>query len=163
MQEAFSPSFVHLLNTSPGFLFLSNKSKDQGSGCATARSGMHHYLYRMYCGLPPTSCAVTMGLFPCFWEGRRSMFARCNQSEDTIFGKMKKWRLKQLFIMRTLKNEVKQKWGRLSVKIPKSILAGESPDNTHNRHRSTVEWISNQYLHPRSKVNVLATHQTLWS
>ena len=36
-------------------------------------------------------------------------------------------------------------------------------DNTQNLHRSTVELIPKQCPHPRSKVNVLATHPTLRS
>ena len=34
---------------------LFNRSKGHGSGCTTALSGMHRYLYRVYCLTPPTS------------------------------------------------------------------------------------------------------------
>ena len=35
--------------------FLFTRSKGHGSGCTTALSGMHRYLYRVYCLTPPTS------------------------------------------------------------------------------------------------------------
>ena len=38
-----------------------------------------------------------------------------------------------------------------------------SMDNTQNLHRSVVDQIPIQCPHPRSNVNVLATHQTLCS
>ena len=69
----------------------SPQSKSHGSGCTTALSRIHRYLYRVYCLTPPTSL--------------------CS-------------------------------------------------DNTQNLHSSTVERIPKQCLHPRPKVNVLATHPT---
>ena len=36
-------------------LFLFTRSKGHGSGCTTALSGMHRYLYRVYCLTPPAS------------------------------------------------------------------------------------------------------------
>ena len=73
---------------------LFTRSKGHGSGCTTAYSGMHRYLYRVYCITPPASL--------------------CS-------------------------------------------------DNTQNLHSSTVERIPKQCPHPRPKVNMLATHPTLWS
>ena len=43
---------------------------------------------------------------------------------------------------------------------PLSFTCVLCSDNTPNLHRSTVEQIARQCLHPRSKVNELATHQT---
>ena len=60
--------------------------------------------------------------FSPFWEDWRLWFLKCEESEDIIFGKVKKWRLK---------NEDQRKVWTLSVKIvfsnskiPKSTLAG---------------------------------------
>ena len=37
------------------FVFLFSRIRGHGSGCTTALSGMHRYLYRVYCPTPPTS------------------------------------------------------------------------------------------------------------
>ena len=36
-------------------LFLFNRSKGHGSGCTTSLSGMHSYLYHLYCLTPPNT------------------------------------------------------------------------------------------------------------
>ena len=73
---------IHIWRSICGTFLLFNKGKGHGSGCITALSGVHRYLYCVYCRTPPTSLYS---------------------------------------------------------------------DNTQNLHRSTVEWISRQRHHPRSK------------
>ena len=51
---------AHMQWNSTCTIFLFNRSKGHGSGCTTALSGMHHYLYRVFC--------LTPGLYPYFFN-----------------------------------------------------------------------------------------------
>ena len=62
-----------------------------------------------------------------FWEDWRFRFLKCEESEDKIFGKVKKWRLKNEDQLKVWRLSVKIVF--LSVKILKLIMAGSTHMN----------------------------------